>query len=109
MSLRITDDCINCGACEIECPKSAVFPKQKEPQYREPVFTINLSRFSEFVSSEHFYIDPYKCNNCESFYSAPRCIDVCPLPCSLMESKYVFSEIGGLKHNPVLNAEISLN
>ena len=26
MAYRITDDCINCGACEIECPVNAISP-----------------------------------------------------------------------------------
>jgi ferredoxin len=25
MAIKITDDCINCGACEPECPNSAIY------------------------------------------------------------------------------------
>ncbi len=25
MALRITDDCVNCGACEPECPNGAIY------------------------------------------------------------------------------------
>ena len=25
MAIKITDDCINCGACEAECPNNAIY------------------------------------------------------------------------------------
>ena len=25
MAIKITDDCINCGACEPECPNNAIY------------------------------------------------------------------------------------
>jgi len=25
MTMVITDDCINCGACEVECPTEAIY------------------------------------------------------------------------------------
>lgn len=109
MSLRITHDCINCGACEIECPQLAVFPKKKVRKNNEQLYLIDLFGKNEFVSSVHFYIDPLKCNNCEGFYPAPRCIEVCPLPCCLTESDFDESEIGCIKQYQILTAEISLN
>lgn len=109
MSLRITHDCINCGACEIECPQLAVFPKKKVKKKNEQLYLIDLFGNDEFVSSVHFYIDPLKCNNCEGFYPAPRCIEVCPLPCCLTESDFDESEIRCVKQNQILTAEISLN
>lgn len=109
MSLRITHDCINCGACEIECPQSAVSPGKSVSKQHGQLFKIDLFGDDDFVSSLHYYINPFKCNNCEGYFSTPRCIEVCPLPCCLTESEYAESETGGVKHKNVLTAEISLN
>lgn len=50
MSYKISDECISCGACEGECPVSAI---------------------SE--GSNHYQIDPGKCTDCGS------CAEVCPV------------------------------
>jgi ferredoxin len=56
MSMRITDDCISCGACESECPNNAI---------------------SE--GDTIYIIDPTLCVECEGQYDSPRCVDVCPI------------------------------
>ena len=34
MATMITEECINCGACEPECPVTAIFPEEDvPPQY----------------------------------------------------------------------------
>ncbi|NLB37772.1 MAG: 4Fe-4S binding protein [Clostridiales bacterium] len=50
MAFRISDACINCGACEAECPTSAI--TEGETQY---------------------VIDEEKCIDCGA------CADVCPV------------------------------
>ncbi len=57
MAYRILVDlCSACGACEAECPVSAIHPK-----------------------GDAFAIDPDKCVECEGFYDSPQCVAVCPV------------------------------
>lgn len=56
MALKITEDCIACGACEPECPNSAI---------------------SE--GAELYVIDPNHCTECFGFYQTQQCADVCPV------------------------------
>ena len=49
MALRITDDCINCEACEPECPAEAILP------------------------GDIFRIIPEKCKPCK------KCVQACPV------------------------------
>jgi len=58
MALIITDECINCGACEPECPTSAIFE-----------------------GDEFFEIDADKCVECEGHFDEPQCAEVCPVDC----------------------------
>jgi len=55
MAMRITDECINCGACEPECPVEAI---------------------SE--GDEIYVIDPNVCVECKGFFNEPQCVLVCP-------------------------------
>jgi ferredoxin len=50
MTHVISDDCISCGACEPECPVTAI--SQGDTKY---------------------IIDPVKCTDCA------KCVDVCPV------------------------------
>ena len=56
MALRITDECISCGACEPECPNEAI---------------------SE--GDVIYVIDPDRCTECVGFYDEPQCSSVCPV------------------------------
>ena len=35
MSIMITDECINCGACEPECPNNAIYEGGAEWKYSD--------------------------------------------------------------------------
>ena len=35
MAIKITDDCINCGACEAECPNNAIYGPDELWKYSE--------------------------------------------------------------------------
>ena len=52
----ITDECINCGACEPECPVGAI--SEGETAY---------------------VIDPAKCVECEGHYDSSKCVEICPV------------------------------
>lgn len=58
MALKITEECINCAACEPECPVEAI---------------------SE--GDEIYIIDPDKCVECEGYFDEPQCKSVCPVEC----------------------------
>jgi ferredoxin len=56
MALKITDVCIACAACEVDCPNDAI------------------SR------GEGIYvIDPGRCKECLPDYDSPRCVATCPV------------------------------
>ena len=35
MAIRISDECINCGACEPECPNNAIYEGVLEGQFAD--------------------------------------------------------------------------
>lgn len=69
MSTFITDDCINCGACEPECPNSAISQ-----------------------GDDIYVIDPDLCTECVGFYEHEACQAVCPVECCLPDPKHVEEE-----------------
>lgn len=58
MATMITEECINCGVCEPECPNEAI---------------------SE--GEEVFQIDPSLCTECVGFHDSEQCAVVCPVDC----------------------------
>jgi NAD-dependent dihydropyrimidine dehydrogenase PreA subunit len=69
MATMITNDCINCGACEPECPNNAI--SQGE--------TI-------------FVIDPQLCTECVGFHDYEACAAVCPVDCCVTDPNNIESE-----------------
>ena len=58
MATQITEDCINCGACEDECPNGAIS-----------------------MGAETFVIEPDLCTECVGFHGKEQCAEVCPVDC----------------------------
>jgi len=58
MAYKITDECINCGACEPECPNEAIVP-----------------------GDEIYEIITDKCTECVGYYDESQCAAVCPVDC----------------------------
>ena len=58
MALMITEECINCAACEPECPNEAIHEA-------DPVYVI----------------EPDLCTECVGFHDEPQCAVVCPVDC----------------------------
>lgn len=86
MAIRITDDCINCGACEPECPNHAIYEPGVPWTLGNQTFTDATSPGGykgDFWSAEHYYIVPDKCTECVPFYDEPQCAAVCPVDCCL--------------------------
>lgn len=69
MATMITNECINCGACEPECPNNAI--SQGE--------TI-------------FVIDPKLCTECVGFHDYEACAAVCPVDCCVTDPNNIESE-----------------
>ena len=91
MAIIITDECINCGACEPECPNNAIYEGGVEWRWADgtDLKTIALEDGSEEdadeakdpVSDEFYYIVPGKCTECMGFHEEPQCAAVCPVDC----------------------------
>ncbi|MCK6570865.1 YfhL family 4Fe-4S dicluster ferredoxin [Myxococcota bacterium] len=69
MATMITSDCINCGACEPECPNNAI---------------------SE--GDDIYVIDPALCTECVGFHGDEACQSVCPVECCVPNPDIVESE-----------------
>lgn len=69
MATMITEECINCGVCEPECPNEAI---------------------SE--GEETFQIDPKLCTECVGFHETEQCAEVCPVDCCVPDPNNVEDE-----------------
>lgn len=58
MAMKITEECIVCGACEPECPTEAI---------------------SE--ADDIYIIDAELCVECEGYFDSSQCVEVCPVEC----------------------------
>ena len=41
MATKITEDCINCGACEPACPVTAIFAEEDVPEEEKPFIEVD--------------------------------------------------------------------
>ena len=69
MATMITSECINCGACEPECPNNAI--SQGDPVY---------------------VIDPLLCTECVGFHDYEACAAVCPVDCCVTDPNNLETE-----------------
>ena len=92
MAIMITDECINCGACEPECPNNAIYEGGVEwtvsdgtnvsgTYVLEDGSTVSVDSEQAPVSDEFYYIVPDKCTECVGFHEEPQCAAVCPVDC----------------------------
>jgi ferredoxin len=58
MAMKITEECISCGACEPDCPVEAI-------SEGDTIYVINLDL----------------CVECEGYNDSPQCLSVCPVEC----------------------------
>ena len=103
MAIIITDECINCGACEPECPNTAIYEGAEEWRYKDGtsltgdvVFPNGTAVDAEVlqmpVSDEYYFIVPDKCTECKGFHEEPQCAAVCPVDCCVPDTYHVESE-----------------
>jgi len=62
MAFKITEECINCGACEPECPNQAIA-----------------------AGDAIYIIDPDKCTECVGHFDTQQCAAVCPVDCCVAD------------------------
>lgn len=103
MAIMITDECINCGACEPECPNNAIYEGGVEWAFSDGTsvsgtFTtidgrsVNADDRNEPVAEDIYYIVPDKCTECMGFHEEPQCAAVCPVDCCVPDPEHVESE-----------------
>jgi ferredoxin len=79
MATVITSDCINCGACEPECPNTAIYAGGVQWELN------GVS--SPAISQDFYYIVPSKCTECVGFFDHEACAAVCPVDCCVPDPK----------------------
>ncbi len=71
MATHITSECINCGACEPECPNGAITQ-----------------------GAEVYVIDQERCTECVGFHAKEACQAVCPVECCVPDEQRPEVEAG---------------
>ena len=82
MATMITSECINCGACEPECPNTAIY--QGGVEWQAPDGSMHPA-----ISDQIFYIVPEKCTECVGHFTEPQCVKVCPVDCIPLDPDFV--------------------
>ena len=99
MAIIITDECINCGACEPECPNTAIYEGADDWRYKDgtklkgkvilPDGTeVDSDAAQTPISDDIYYIVPSKCTECKGFHDEPQCAAVCPVDCCVDDPNY---------------------
>ncbi len=84
MSTMITEECINCGACEPECPNVAIY---------QGVVKWELNgETHEPLSNDFYYIVPDKCTECVGHFDQEQCAAVCPVDCCVPNPNHIETE-----------------
>jgi ferredoxin len=65
MALKITEECINCAACEPECPNDAIT-----------------------MGDEIYEIDHEKCTECVGHFDESQCVAVCPVDACVLDPEH---------------------
>ena len=64
MAYMITAECVNCGACEAECPVQAITAR-----------------------ADQYVINPESCVDCENYFEEARCKWACPVNACVPERR----------------------
>ena len=99
MAIKITEECINCGACEPECPNNAIYEGGVEWAISDGTSAkcylvlmdgseIDADQKNAPLSTDTYYIVPNKCTECQGFHEEPQCAAVCPVDCCVSDEAY---------------------
>lgn len=116
MAIIITDECINCGACEPECPNSAIYEAAEDWKFSDGTKLKGEIRLSngikydadaeqEPINDEVYFIVPDKCTECKGFHDEPQCAAVCPVDCCVPDEDHVETDIENLTKKKFLHRE----
>jgi ferredoxin len=103
MAIIITDECINCGACEPECPNNAIYEGGVEWTIADGTTitdsytlkdgtSIEANAKQAPVENDYYFIVPDKCTECVGFHEEPQCAAVCPVDCCVPDPEHVEDE-----------------
>ena len=92
MAIKITEECINCGACEPECPNNAIYEGGAEWRFSDGTalsgmfnsksgLNVDAADPQQPKSMDLYYIVSDKCTECVGFHDEPQCAAVCPVDC----------------------------
>ena len=116
MAIKITDECINCGACEPECPNNAIYEGGVEWAVADGTSVkgsfslmdgsaVDANYKNLPISNDTYYITPNKCTECQGFHEEPQCAAVCPVDCCVSDDNHVESEETLLNRQAFLHNE----
>lgn len=99
MAIMITDECINCGACEPECPNNAIYEAGAEWRFSDKTNLSGMVKKMDGtevdanapqppVSMDIYYIVTDKCTECVGFHDEPQCASVCPVDCCVDDPNF---------------------
>ena len=98
MAIMITDECINCGACEPECPNNAIYEGGTEWRFADGTSlkgevhaasgTFQADSANNPKAMDVYYIVSDKCTECVGFHDEPQCAAVCPVDCCVDDPVY---------------------
>ena len=101
MAIKITDECINCGACEPECPNTAIYEGGAEWKFSDGTslkgnytgknsgVQVDATKENEPVDMDIYFIVTDKCTECVGFHDEPQCAAVCPVDCCVPDENFV--------------------
>ena len=104
MAIKITDECINCGACEPECPNTAIYEGGAEWKFSQGTsvkgqytginsgISVDSEHSNEPVDMDIYFIVTDKCTECKGFHDEPQCAAVCPVDCCVPDEEWVEEE-----------------
>jgi ferredoxin len=116
MSIKITDVCINCGACEPECPNGAIYANGDNWKIADKTgahgqytlmdgSTTDADATHPAVSNDFYYIVTDKCTECKGFHDEPQCASVCPVDCCVPDLDHQETEEALLNKKAKLHLE----
>ena len=99
MAIIITDDCINCGACEPECPNNAIYEGADDWRYSDGTalkgrvvlpsgLEVDADEPQQAISDDIYFIIADKCTECIGFHDEPQCAAVCPVDCCVPDDDH---------------------
>ena len=116
MAIIITDECINCDACIVECPNNAIYEPDQEWSYSDETSLsgmvtslngedVDADAQNDPISDEFYYIVPDKCTECKGFHDEPQCASVCPVDCCIDDENHSETEDELLQKKAWLHGE----